>query len=125
VAARGEAADEDVRIERVALHADAIAEDGAARERRGRIDAHDTDALAGGTIVRDQRVDDGGLAGAGVAGDADDVRVAGLREQRLQLGERGGDAIVEIAHEARGGANVEGEGHGGGFLKRCSGPAGV
>ena len=71
-------------IERVALHANAIAEDRAARERRGRIDADHADALALRAVVRDQRIDDGGLARARVAGDADDVALAGVREQRLQ-----------------------------------------
>ena len=45
VAARRHAADEDARVAGVRLHADAIAENGAAAERAGRIDRDDADRL--------------------------------------------------------------------------------
>ena len=48
----------------VALHADAIAEQRAARERARRIDGHHADPLARGAVARDQRVDERRLADA-------------------------------------------------------------
>ena len=45
-AARGHGADEDAGIGVVALHADAVAQDGAAGERAGGIDGDDADGLA-------------------------------------------------------------------------------
>ena len=89
------------------------------------------DALARRAVVRDQRIDDGRLAGAGIAGDADDVALPGVREQRLERFDRVGPAIVDVAHQPRGGANValrdrlDVDGHGASLLNRCSGPAGV
>ena len=47
MAAGGHAADEDVRVGGVRLHAQAIAEDRAAGERAGRIDGDHADGLAG------------------------------------------------------------------------------
>jgi hypothetical protein len=116
----------------VALHANAIAEDRAAGERRRRIDADDADLLSLRAVVRDHRIDDRRLPGARVARDADQVRLTGVREQRLQRVDRIGAAVIEIAHEARGGADVSGEDeidnrsdvHGDAPLNRCSGPAG-
>ena len=126
VAARRDALDEHAGIERVALHPDPIAEDRAARERRGRIDAHHADPLAGRAIVRDQRIDHRRLAGAGIAGEPHEIRATGVRVERLQLRDRIRVAIIEIAHQARAGADLAGEdlrdAH---FLNRCSGPAGV
>jgi len=43
-AAGGHAADEDVGVERVGLHPDAVAQDGAARERARRVDGDHADA---------------------------------------------------------------------------------
>ena len=51
-AARGEAADEDARVEEVRLHADAVAEHGAARERARRVDRDDADPPAAGAQAR-------------------------------------------------------------------------
>ena len=45
MAARGHAADEDALVSGVRLHAHAIAENGAAAERAGRIDRDDADGL--------------------------------------------------------------------------------
>ena len=45
-AARAQAADEDLLVEVVALHADAVAEHGAAGERARRIDGDDADAVS-------------------------------------------------------------------------------
>ena len=69
----GHAADEDAGVERVRLHADAIAEDGAAGERAGGIDGHDADGGAVRAQVRDQTVHHGGLARSRRSGDADHV----------------------------------------------------
>ena len=99
VAARGERADEDAVVGGVALHADAIAEDGAAGERRRRIDGDDADALASFAVVVDERVDDGRLARAGVAGDAEDVGAPGVRIEPLHHLDRARPRVVEIAHQ--------------------------
>ena len=72
-------------VGRVALHADAVAEDGAARVRARRIDGDDADALAPraryAAMSRSTSVD---LPGARVAGDAEDPRLARVRPERLQ-----------------------------------------
>ena len=70
-------------------HARLVAEDRAAGALRGRIDGQHRDAVAGGDQVHAELVDGGRLADAGHAGDADAVRLAGIRQQLLQqvLGE--------------------------------------
>src|SRR5690606_19794725 len=73
VAPRGHRADEHAVVEGVVLHADAVAEDGTARERRRRVDGQDRDPLAARPELAEQRGGQGGLAGAWRAGDADGV----------------------------------------------------
>ena len=58
--------------------------------------------LARGAVVCDQRVDERRLARAGIAGDADDVGLSGMREQRLHDGQRIRPSIIEIADQPRG-----------------------
>jgi hypothetical protein len=115
----------------VPLHTDPVPEDRATGERRRRIDGDHTNTLPGRPVVRDHRVDDGRLTGARVTCDADDVCLAGVREDRLERGERLGPAVIDVTHEARARTNLTGEDgldvdvdrHG--FLNRCSGPGGV
>ena len=82
VAAGGHRADVDLAVERVVLHPHPVAEQGAAGERRRRVDGEYADPLAGRAQLGDQRRGGRGLADAGRAGDADDLRVAGVRRQR-------------------------------------------
>ena len=82
VTARGHRADVDVAVEGVVLHPHPVAEQGAAGERRRRVDRQHADALAGLAQLADQRVGRGGLADARRAGDADDLGVPGVRRQR-------------------------------------------
>jgi hypothetical protein len=81
VAARGHRADEDLVARAVLVHAQAVAEDGAAADRAGRIDGDDGDAAPALREFADQGVDEGGLAGARRPGDADDVGAAAARRQ--------------------------------------------
>ncbi len=77
VAARRHAADVHAVVTGVALHAHAVAEDGAAAERARRVDGDDPDAVPGAAPALDELVADGALAAAGGPGDADDVGRAG------------------------------------------------
>ena len=51
----------------MALHPDAVAQEGSAAEGAGGIDGYDADALVLGAEVAGELVDDGALAGAGRA----------------------------------------------------------
>src|SRR5262249_61758654 len=68
MAARRHAADEDSGVARVGLHADAIAEDGAAGERAGGIDGDDSDAHAALAERACDLIVERALAGAGRTG---------------------------------------------------------
>ncbi|MNY03241.1 hypothetical protein D3C86_1358530 [compost metagenome] len=128
LAAAAHAADEDPRIARVALHADAIAEDGPAREGAGRIDRDDPDLEPVPSDGSDQEVGQRALAGPGRPGDAHEEGVAGrgvqLGEGLLGLGrlvldegdEAGRGAAIARFHAA----DVVGSscGHGRPFVKR-------
>src|SRR5690606_26028830 len=57
-AATGHGPYEDALVERDLVHPDAVAEQRAAGERRGRVDGDDGDGLAARTIVRDERGDE-------------------------------------------------------------------
>ena len=65
-----------------------------------------TPTVRRGSVVSDEPIDERGLAGAGRAGDADDVGAPGAREQRAERHRRPGLAVVEIAHEPRRGPDV-------------------
>ena len=82
MAAGGHRADVDVAVEGVVLHPHPVAEQRAAGERRGRVDREHADPLALLAELGHQRVGRGRLAHAGRAGDADDLRVAGVRAER-------------------------------------------
>ena len=73
MAACPHAADEHLGVERVSLHPDAVAQDGATSERRvgvGGDHSHGPVVLA---QRGDERIDEGRLAGSGSPGEADDV----------------------------------------------------
>jgi len=100
-AARRQAPDEDPLVEEVTLHADAVAQDGAAAERARRVDGDDSDAAVGATQMRRQPVDQGRLAGPGRAGDPDHVCAARMRKDAAHdLRDRGRPSLDE-GHQAR------------------------
>ena len=87
-AAAGHRADVDALVQRDGFHADAVAEQGAAGERAGRVHRDDADAKTGGAVGEDEALDQGGLAGARRAGDPDAAgaaeRAVDPREQPLE-----------------------------------------
>ena len=85
-AARGHAADEYAGVEREVVHADAVAQDGAARVGRRRIHGEDADGASALARGAGERADERALAAARRAGDADDVGAPGLGIE--PLGER-------------------------------------
>ena len=121
MAARGHAADEDALVSGVRLHAHAIAENGAAAERAGRIDRDDADGSRR-SDRRNQAIDQRALAGAGRSGDADVLRAAGIGVEltnevcaggRLVLNERNRagerprvSRLTRLASEAEGAAGA-------------------
>src|SRR5438309_5388396 len=104
--ARRQGSNEHSRVERVILHADAVAEDRASRERTGRVDRHHADGLPQAADVRDQPVYQRALSRAGIAGDSDELGTAGAGEQGAQLRLGGGLDIVDEAHQTRGGPDI-------------------
>jgi hypothetical protein len=106
VSARGHGADVDAAVERVALHAHPVAEDGAAAERARRVDRDDAHGVARLAPALDDAVTEGALAAAGRARDAHHVRparpAAHLAEQVLD----GGVVVLDHADGAGEGADV-------------------
>lgn len=84
MAAAGERPDEHARIGGMLRHADTVAQNGAAGERRRRIDRDDADALAALAQLADIGRDQRGLAGTRRAGEADHQRMAEPAADRLQ-----------------------------------------
>ena len=78
-AAVGHRADEDAGVEEVVGQADAVAEQRAVGERRGRVDRQDGDLALLLAAQLGQRADQRRLARAGRAGEADDRRPARVR----------------------------------------------
>ena len=84
----------------VLLHADPIAQDGAARDRAGWVDGQDGH---GPTICpgdTDERRHERGLAAAGRTGDADEMRSARGRIEHAQGLLRGGGARLDGRQQA-------------------------
>jgi len=69
----------------VLVHAQAVAEDGAAADRAGGVDGDDGDAAPAPGEFAQQGIDEGGLAGARRPGDADDV---GVGRERFRTASR-------------------------------------
>ena len=80
VPARGHRADVDALVLVVALHADAVAEQRPAGERRGRVDGQHAHGAATAAQLGRQGVGQGGLADARRARDADHPGMTGVRE---------------------------------------------
>ena len=109
VPAGGDRADEDRGIERMLLHANAVAEDGPARERARGVDRDDAHLLPGRSVGGDEGRGQRRLARARVAGDADDVRAPGGGVQRAQEIRGARMAVVHQAHEACSGPDFTGQ----------------
>jgi len=78
-AARGHRADEDARVEEVVGEADPVAEQGAAGKGAGGVDREHRDLPLDLAQLGGERADQGALADAGRAGEADDPSPAGSR----------------------------------------------
>ena len=87
-AARRAGPDIGLRMHRQMLHAGLVAQDGAARDRRRRIDGQHRHAVALVDQVQAQRLDQGRLADARHTAQAESERVAGVRQQGRQQGVR-------------------------------------
>ena len=81
-------------------HAHAVAEDGAAGDRAGRIDGNDADGASEPADVCDQRVDERGFAGARRAGEADDDCVSQMRTHGLEQSWNGGRQALQLGGDA-------------------------
>ena len=77
-AAAGEGADVDMRVGGEVLHADAVAEDGAAADRAGGVDGDDCEVVVFAQSVRRQFGEQAAFAGAGGSGDADTTTAVAL-----------------------------------------------
>ena len=80
MAATRHAPDEEALIEEPLAHADAVAEDRAAAERRGRVDGDDRDAVGRRAVRAGETIHQRALAASGRSGDADDL---GMPRQRI------------------------------------------
>ena len=94
-AARGHGADEDARIAAQVTHPHPVAQQRAAGEGAGGVHGHDAHGVAALAVGLGQRVDQRGLAGAGRAGNADDVRLAGAPIERGQRVVRLGAVVLD------------------------------
>ena len=108
-AAARHAPNEDTRITAERLHADAVAKDRAAGERRGGVYRDDANRLASAAPVERQRVHQRGFAGTRRSCHADDMRAAGARVDRAQQLARDGSARLRNADPACQGATIAGK----------------
>jgi hypothetical protein len=108
-AAGGHAPDEDARVERVGLHADAIAEDGAPREGAGRVDGGHAHRLAPLAQKGHQAVDQRALPRPGRPGEPDRVGPAGARMDALHDGGHAARPALHQSDQAGEGAAVPAE----------------
>ena len=105
-----------------AAHAGLVAEDRAAAARRGRVDGEHGDLVALGDEVQPELIDQGRLAGAGRAADADADGVAGRGQETL---EQGAGARLVLGLGAFDQGDGAGERHPVAGADRLSGPLGV
>ena len=97
------------RIGRVRLHPEAVAENRAAGERTGRVHGDDADRLSARARFGDQPIDQRALAGAGRAGDADEIGAAGVGKDRAdQIGCRR-RFVFDERNRAGDGARIAGQ----------------
>src|SRR5260370_42320964 len=84
MAGRRQAADEDLGVERVTLHANAIAEDRAAAERRVGVRGYHRHRAIELPQKRDERIDQGRLAGAGRARETEYIGLGSVLHRLLE-----------------------------------------
>src|SRR6185369_12097717 len=105
-ATRGQAANENTFVAGVAVHADTVTQDRAAGKGAGGVDRHYPDLFPAYTKRGGQLIDQRRFSGAGRAGNADDIGVAGAGIECFQLFNRLGAAVVDVAHQAGCGADI-------------------
>src|SRR5206468_11925691 len=96
-AARRERADVDAGVERDLLHADPVAEQRAASERRGGIDADDADGEPGVAIPPRETGRQRALARTGRTGEPDAARSP---DERMQIREQRVESGAMVLHDA-------------------------
>ena len=92
----------------VILHADAVAQNGAAGVRAGRVDGDDAQSLPFTPIMLCELIDQRALPRSRWAREAKDAGPAAMREQRLQQVSRVRPAVFDGADGASQGACVAG-----------------
>ena len=105
-AAGGHGAGVEAGVAGMLAQADAVAEKGAAGEGARWVDGDKANGLVGMAEVLSEAVDEGALAGAGRAGDADAEGVAGMRETGGKQGGGFGRVIFDEGDGAGEGAGV-------------------
>ena len=100
-AAGGHRADEDARVEEVVGEPDPVAEHGALGERARGVDREHADLAVGLAQLGADRADQGALADPGRAGEADDPRLAGAREELGDQPVALGVAVLDQADRPR------------------------
>ena len=106
-ARRGRRADVGRGVDGEARHAGLVAQDRAAGAAARRVDGQHGHAVAGRGEQGAEGVDEGALADAGHAGDADALRVAGVRQQRWRTRLGPGLVLGPGALDQRDGAGEE------------------
>ena len=106
LAARCHRADEDVGVGGVTLHAHAVAEYCAARERAARIDADHAYLAFAAPELADERIDECRLAGTRRPGDTNQVRAPGVREEFPEQGAAARLTVLEPADQSRTGRDI-------------------
>src|SRR5204862_7233228 len=102
----GEAPDEHAGVQEVGLHADAIAQYGAAAEGAGRVDGDDADAMARRPQPRRDAVAERRLSGSRRPGDPDHVRAPGVRVEPAHEPRQAGSPVLDQRRQAREGDAV-------------------
>jgi hypothetical protein len=88
-------------VEGEVLHADAVAEDRAVRERARGVDGDDADGVAAAAVLGGEGAGERAFAGAGAAGNADGVGLAGVRKEGAQVFAPLGGLVFNAADDAR------------------------
>ena len=106
---RCHAPDEHPFVAGVRLHPHPVAEDRPARERAAGVDRQDADRSSPGSELTDEPVHKRALTGARRAGDADQIRPAGVPEQIRDEVLTGGILVLDQRDGAGNGSGLSGE----------------
>src|SRR5439155_21592703 len=104
--ARGHAANKDLGVRGQILHADAVAQDSAVRERTRRVDYHNTNAPSLVAVLAGQSTEESALAGARGPRDADDMCTAAVRKERAESFPRIRVPVINPSEDAGKGATI-------------------